>query len=198
MRGYEVHNYLSEEDLRNRIQNYLEQYLSLKELPLNKEAGPFYSLHFPDDKSLRLGEYIPIGTSFRDGAVKVKFQFKYAKSDDDWFGVFFRQGNANPWLGGYLLYVRKNGSLELAELPNVRLLQKKDYGDLNLQTDHTIHFAVDGNRLRACLDDKFEACLETEELNFQSYGYLGLNCYNTEVTFSCVETVCRDTINFLS
>lgn len=199
VRGYEVHNYLSEEDLGDRIQSYLEQYISIKELPLNKEAGPFYSIYFPEDKNLRAGEYIPIGTSFRDGAVKAKFQFKNVKPEDNWFGIFFRQTYANPWRGGYLLYVRKNGSLEIVDMPNVGLLSpKKDYGDLGLNTNHTIQFAVDGNKLRTCLDDKFEDCLEIENLSFQSHGFFGLFCYNAEVTFSSVETVCRDTINFSS
>jgi hypothetical protein len=116
------------------------------------------------------------------------------ESDDDWFGIFFRQTYANPWLGGHLLYIRKNGSLEIVGLP-VQLLQKKDYGDLGLATNHTIQFAVDGNKIRACLDDKSEDCLETDSLNNQSHGYFGLHCYNTEVTFSSVETVCRDTIS---
>jgi len=196
VRGYEVYNYSSEENLRNKIENYLEQYLSIKELPLNIEAEPFYNLFFPEEKSLRSREYFPIKTSFRDGAVKVKFRFEYAKTDEDWFGIFFRQSHANPWLGGYLLYARKNGKLEIVELPNVDLLKKLDYSDLDLGTYHTIQFAVDGNRLRACLDDKFEGCLETGNLNIQSYGDIGLYCYDTEVTFSFVETVCRDTIAF--
>lgn len=198
VRGYEIHNYSNEEDLRNKIQNYLEQYLSIKELPLSKEAGPFYSLSFPEDKDLRPGEYIPIGAAFRDGAVKMKFRFKYAESNGDWFGIFFRQTHGNPWLGGYLLYVRENGSLELVDLPNVGLLNKRDYGEIGLETTHTIQFAVDGSRFRACLDDKIDDCLETENLKFQSYGYLGVFCFKTEATFSSVEAVCRDTISFSS
>ena len=198
VRGYEIHNYSTEEDLRKRIENYLEQYIAIKELPLSREAGPFYSLFFPDDKDLRRGEYIPAGAAFRDGAVKVTFRLKSAESDEDWFGIFFRQTHANPWLGGYLLYVRRNGSLELVDLPNVGLLSKKDYGEIGLGTTHTIQFAVDGSRLRACLDDKIDDCLETENLKFQSYGYFGFHCYKTEATFSSVESVCRDAINFSS
>lgn len=195
VRGYEVQFYTTEEDLRNKIQSYLEQYISIKELPLSKEAGPFYGLYYPQEKDLRPHEYIPIKTSFRDGAVKVNFQFKSAKLDSDWFGIFFRQNHPNIWLSGYLLYARKQGSLEIAALP-VNLLQKQDYGDLGLGVQHTIQFAVDGNRLMACLDDKFEGCLGTEALDFQSPGSIGLYCYDTEVKFSLVETVCRDTITF--
>ncbi len=196
VRGYEINNYSTEGDLKERIENYLEQYISIKELPLSGEAGPFYDLSFPEDKDLRRGEYIPTTLTFRDGAVKVKFRLKYAESDDDWFGIFFRQTHANPWLGGYLLYIRKNGSLELVDLPNAGLLKKKDYGGIDLETTHTIQFAVDGSLFRACLDDRVDDCLETENLEFQSYGYFGLFCHRTEATFSSVESVCRDTIGF--
>ena len=51
----------------------------------------------------------------------------------------------------------KGGSLEIASLP-VNSLEKQDYGDLGLDVPHTIQFAVDGNNLMACLDDKFEGC----------------------------------------
>jgi hypothetical protein len=198
VRGYEIHNYSTEGDLEKRVENYLEQYISIKELPLTREAGPFYILSFPEDKDLKQGEYIPTKAAFRDGAVKVKFRFKNAESGVDWFGIFFRQTHASPWLGGYLLYVRKNRSLELVDLPNVGLLKKKDYGEIGLETTHTIQFAVDGSRFRACLDDKVDDCLETDNLKFQSYGYFGLYCFKTEVTFSSVESVCRDTIGFSS
>jgi hypothetical protein len=195
VRGYEVQFYTSEEDLRNKIQSYIEQYIAIKDLPLSKEAGSFYRLYFPQEKDLRRHEYLPIQTSFRDGAVKVKFQFKSARLGEDWFGIFFRQNLPNVWLSGYLLYARKEGSLEIASLP-VNLLGKQDYGDLGLDVPHTIQFAVDGNKLVACLDDKFEGCLKIDGLDFQSPGSVGLYCYETEVKFSFVETVCRDTITF--
>jgi hypothetical protein len=195
VRGYEVQFYTSEEDLKNKIQNYIEQYVAIKELPLSKEAGPFYRLYYPEEKELRPHEYLPIETSFRDGGVKVKFQFKSARSGEDWFGIFFRHNPPNVWWSGYLLYARKGGSLEIASLP-VNVLNRQDYGDLGLDVPHTIEFAVDGNKLVACLDNKCEGRLETEGLDFQSPGSIGLYCFETEVKFSFVETVCRDTITF--
>jgi hypothetical protein len=196
VRGYEVKGYSNEKDLHGRISNYLKQFLSIKQLPLNKKAGPFYGLHYYHSRKVKHGEYVEPLSTMRDGAASVKFQFKNVESDEDWFGVYFRHGHVNPWIGGYLLYARKNGSLELVELPNVRMVEKRGYGDLAINKSHILQFAVDGNKLVACLDDKRKRCLETDKLRIQSPGFISVGCHKSEVEFSCMEIVCRDTINF--
>jgi hypothetical protein len=196
VRGYEVNNYSSERDLYKKLRDYLNQYISIKRLVLGKKAGPFYGLHYPNSKKVKHGEYVPPLATMRDGATRVRFKFKYVETDEDWFGIFFRHGDVNPWIGGYLLYARKNGSLELAELPSVRIVEKKEYGDLGLNRNHMLQFAVDGNKLAACLDNRVGGYMETDKLRIQSPGFISIGCHKSEVLFSRAETVCRDTINF--
>jgi hypothetical protein len=214
VRGYEVNNYSYEKALRKRLEDYLNQFLDIKELPLSRKSGPLYSVHFLKAEpieherireipkgGLPPGAGLPFkrvpGFSMRDGALRAQFQFRSAEKGEDWFGVYFRYGSENPWAGGgYLLYLRKNGMLELAELPNVRILRRKKYPALDLNRNHTLQFKVDGSNLVAWLDRKVRKCLETKKLNIQSPGRVAFGCHGSKVTFSHAETVCRDTINF--
>jgi hypothetical protein len=200
VRGYEVNHYSNENNLREKIENYLEQFLSIKTLPLSKKAGPLYAIHIRKTEALEhTNGAFPVRylSSMRDGALRVKFKFISAKSNMDWFGIHFRYGSQNPWATpGYLLYVRKNGMLELAELPNVRLLKRRKYPALRLNQNHILEFTIDGSNLSAYLDNQLNKQLKIKDLNIQSPGNIALGCYRSEITVSKAETVCRDTIEW--
>jgi len=196
VRGYEINNYADENELYELIENYLERFLSIKQLPLSRKAGPFYQLSFKDAQRIRHSQVLPV-TTMRDGALRVRFKFLSSESAIDWFGIYFRYGSHNPWAGlGYLLYVRKNGMLELAELPNIRIVKKKRCGGLALKKEYVLEFGVDGSNLAANLNGEVSRGFEVRGLNIQYPGNVGIGCFNSEVVFSRVETVCRDTINF--
>jgi hypothetical protein len=201
VRGYEVNHYSSENNLRDKIKNYLEQFLSIKELPLSRKAGPLYANHILKSETLKhTNQAFPVRylSSMRDGALRVKFRFISAVSKMDWFGIYLRYGSQNPWAGkGYLLYVRMNGILELAELPNVRVLKHKKYRSLKLNQSHALQLAIDGSNLSACLDNQLNKQLEINDLNIQSPGNVAMGCYRSEITVSRAETVCRDTIEWV-
>lgn len=200
VRGYEVNHYSDETDLGQKIENYLEQFLSIKTLPLSKKAGPLYANYIRKKEVLKhINGAFPVRylSSMRDGALKIKFKFVWANSNMDWFGIYLRYGTQNPWtVPGYLLYVRKNGMLELAELPNVRILKRKKYPALMFNRNHILQLAIDGSNLSAFLDNQLDRHLEIRRLNIQSPGNIALGCHRSEITVSKVETVCRDTIEW--
>lgn len=195
VKGYDTRRYRNEKELRNQIEKYFRIFLSIKELPLSKKAGRFYKIQFYQEQQIKHGEIMRI-ISMRDGALKVKFKFKKAKKED-WFGVFLRSSRPNPWMGGYLLYVRKDGSLELAGLP-VNILKKKKYAPLKDNEEHTLHLGIDGDVLAAYLDGNSKNCLRIRDLDDQSSGDVYLSSHGRESTivFKEVETVIRDTVNF--
>lgn len=195
IKGYETYRYRNEKELHNQIEKYLRIFLSIKDLPLGKKAGSFYKLQFYDERPIKHGEVVRI-ISMRDGALRVKFKFKRA-GEEDWFGVFCRSSRPNPWTGGYLLYVRKNGWLELAGLP-VNLLKKRKHSPLKNDEEHILQFEIDGDDLVAYLDGNLENQLSIKNLDYQSLGDVSVSCYgkNSDIAFKKVETVVRDTVNF--
>lgn len=198
IRGYEVNKYSNEADLSRRIEEYLNLFLSIKELPLTEAADEFYKLYFLKEEIIHRSDTFRIIPAFkmRDGAVKVKFKFKEVVGEDGWFGVHFRYGT-HPWMGGYLLYIRQNGKLEMAEMPRVNILRLKKYTRLKIDEEHLLQFGVDGDDFVACLDGRTKNLLRIRRgLNNQSPGLVGISCYECTVSFKEVETVIRDTINF--
>jgi hypothetical protein len=195
VKGYETRRYRNGNELRSQIEKYLRIFLSIKELPLSRKAGHFYKIQFYGEQSIKHGLVIRV-TSMRDGALRVKFKFKKGEQED-WFGVFIRSSLPNPWMGGYLLYIRKNGSLELAGLP-VNLLKKRKTSQLMNDEEHVLQFGVDGDNLVAYLDDNLKKCLRIQGLDDQSPGDLSLSCHgrDSDIVFREVETVVRDTMNF--
>ena len=100
-------------------------------------------------------------------------------------------------MGGYLLYLRKNGSLELAGLP-VNLLEEKKYSELKNDEEHVLQFEIDGDNLVAHVDNNLKKCLKIRGLDDQSPGDESLSCHGSDsaIVFREVETVVRNTMNF--
>lgn len=203
VKGYEVNHYTSEEDLFRKIRDYMERFLSIKELPLSRKAGPLYVKHIyaskPEIMQHEEGQPLPVrplSPMMRDGALRVKFIFKSAKTDTDWFGIYLRYG-LHPWAGpAYLVFARLNGSLELAELPHIRILKTIKYSAISRNDSQILEVAFDGSNLSACLVNQSNKRLEVDNLLIQSPGNVGLGCYRSAVKISSAETTCRDAIEW--
>ena len=98
----------------------------------------------------------PEGFRMRDGAVRAEFQILEAKTPEDWFGIYLRVG-ANLLMGGYLVYVRQNGLLEVAAYPGPQVLQAVSTGQsISGRQILTIEFE----------NDYLEARLGATQLNY--------------------------------
>lgn len=208
IKGYEVNKYTDPSSLRSMIESYLDRFLDIKRMPLNEHQIPYYKILFPKEQTI--GEENPgnaiapsswlTGPLFamRDGEIKVKFRFAWTELDEDWFGIFLRSGQENPWNGGYLVNVRKNGSLELTMMPAAAILVPKHYDALEIDKEHTLHTKIDGSNLVASLDEDFTDCLKFGNLTIQSYGFVSLGCFRSKVIFKEFQAINRDTIEFSS
>lgn len=203
VKGYDVDFYRDEADLRARIGNYLKQFLEIKDTPLNKTAGALYSRKLWSGKEFKHSQQerqlLPIHQIgfMRDGAIRLKFRFQSVENPTVWFGIYFRYGGENPWLSpGYLIYVRKTGALELAELPSVTIIRKIKYPQFELKTDHLFEVAFSGNKLNAIIDGA-QKMVKADELLIQSPGKVSIGNVDSVVKVSRVEIVSRDTINTL-
>lgn len=202
IKGYYVYQYPDGAQLFARLEKYLDMFLRIKALPLNRTAGPFYK-RYPKSIGEKLSLSREIGgwgyaelATMRDGEVIVTFSLSSTNGSDpkDWFGASIRYPS-KPWGGGYLIYVRRNGNLEIAQMPGIDVLQEKRYPALKPNQNHTLHFKVDGSNLVAWLDGNSKNFIQVSDLINQSFGRVALACFNSKVKVKSIKTVCRDTID---
>jgi hypothetical protein len=213
IKGYYVDHYPNSKALVKKLQDYLDMFLRIKNLPL-ENGVPFYKSYPPITLDHLRGDYTPENLKanlnrfsypiyhplqrMRDGELKVTFAFtETAKEDEAWFGAYFRsEYSFAPWLGDYIVTMRQNGVLGLPKWPRYDLIQQTKYEPLSLNKKYIFHLKVDGNHLSVWLNDDFENALRVNDLENQSYGYLAVACFAGKVRLESIETVCRDTIEF--
>ena len=126
----------------------------------------------------------------RDGAVKAEFEILNAKTPDEWFGIYFRVG-ANFLMGGYLVYVRERGSLEIAVYPGPKVLKAVNIGQaVSGRQILTVEFENDYAEARIG-----SSSLELGRLSQQTIGQVFPAAWNTDVDLHSFEMICRDTID---
>ncbi len=164
IRNLEVHQYKDEDQLTKIITKYLKLFLEIKNLPVTDQ---FPQLYFREPGLIELRALqkrialdvqsnCPEGFRMRDGAVRAEFQILEAKTPEDWFGIYLRVG-ANLLMGGYLVYVRQNGLLEVAAYPGPQVLQAVSTGQsISGRQILTIEFE----------NDYLEARLGATQLNY--------------------------------
>jgi hypothetical protein len=194
--------YKKQGELQKIIEDYLEMFLKIKNLPLSNLAGKVF-VH-TDDLILeqRPDWNVHQLMSFRDGEVKVMFKLVQTRFDlspadltQSWFGISVRFGNL-PWLAGYTIYVRKNGMLEVARMQDVKIIVKKQLPALENGTAYILHMIIDGSYLRAWLDGHEADYVEATDLENQEYGLVSLANFRCSTKILSADAVCRDTLNF--
>jgi hypothetical protein len=200
VRGLEVFTYKDKDELLKRIGAYVHLFLKIKGLPLAPAAGPLYRDNvFFGEKRLRANAPGGINVeviqnfSMRDGAVQAVFKFEAFQSPDDWFGVYFRFGH-HPFLRSLLVYVRQNGSVEIAEYPGVNVIARGNAPSaLAINKENTLLVELDGDTAKVGLDGL--DIISVDNLSVQSRGNVAIAAWQSEVLCQNVEVVCRDTIN---
>lgn len=136
IRNLEVSQYKDQKELTKTITNYLDIFLEIKKLPITDQ---FPQLYFKEPELIKLRAFdkhqdkldiqsnCPDGFKIRDGAVKAEFEILNAKTPGDWFGIYLRVG-MHFLMGGYLVYVRQSGLLEMAVYPGPQVLRVIDIG----------------------------------------------------------------------
>lgn len=90
-----------------------------------------------------------------------------------------------------LVYVRKNGNIEIATYPGPNIISSAPSSQRNMSGDKTLTIEIEGSAIKASIDN---INLEYNRLNIQHLGYVLFGCYQTRSQFSNTQIVCHDTI----
>lgn len=204
--GFDIQNldvckYTDEDTLFDKIKKYLEVFFTIKNLNFSEGYGNLYkkisesiSLPGTDAEVNKAGWwfYLIDNFSFRDGAIKLNTKFIHCLNDDSWVGIFFRNA-PHIYLGSCLLYIRKNGSMELAEYEfNIKIRYKKLLpNSIDLDKDINLLLEIENNQIKVNVNGEN---IIIPELKQQRNGGIKLSTYECRASFTNIELVDRDTI----
>jgi hypothetical protein len=199
IRNLEVYQYKDDDQLTKAITDYLDIFLEIKKLPITNQ---FSQLYFKEPQLIELRTLqkqdaldaqsnCPPDFKMRDGAVKVEFEILNAKTPEDWFGIYFRVG-VNLLMGGYLVYVRQNGLLEIAVYPGPQVLQAVNIGQ-PASGRQVLMIEFENDYAEAQIGS---VKLKISNLSQQTIGHVFPAAWNADVDLHSFEMICRDTIDW--
>lgn len=195
IQNLEVFQYKNEDELAKKIIAYLDTFFRIKQLPISKNFAPLYCEEpFPIqlkacEKEFDVQTNCPASFIMRDGALQVEFEILNVRGEDNWFGVYFRAG-ASPLMGSHLLYMRPNGSIELAVYPGPRIIEAFSAGP-PISGKQTLAVQFENNYLELQLGD---ARYHTDKLSHQTAGRVLVAAWFADVDVCSLAMICRDTI----
>ena len=205
IQGFKADEYGNVENLISIIKDQLSIYLEIKKQNFDK--------YFPENyTSIKEGSLtannavIPIKLSkpIKNLRLRLEYKFINVSDDQDWLGIHLRASpvSVQP---SELVYVRKNGSLEVVTLPTGRPApvpgKDKENNNNRMSDGFTrLELILDGNKLLAATSDKE---LLDDSTQLESFGsiYLQANGHNQEkredlsIEYRNVEIISLDTIN---
>jgi hypothetical protein len=204
IQGFKADKYDNVDKLISIIKDQLSIYLDIKKQNFDK--------YFPESYTSMKGgsltannAVIPIALSkpIKNLRLRIEYKFINVSDDIDWLGIHLRASpvSVQP---SELVYVRKNGSLEVVTLPTGRPpvpSQDKENKENIMSDDFTrLELILDGNKLLAATSTKE---LSDESIQLESLGniYLQANGHNQEkrdnlsIEFRNVEVISLDTIS---
>ena len=205
IQGFKADEYGNVENLISIIKDQLSIYLEIKKQNFDK--------YFPENyTSIKEGSLtannavIPIKLSkpIKNLRLRLEYKFINVSDDQDWLGIHLRASpvSVQP---SELVYVRKNGNLEVVTLPTGRPApvpgKDKENNNNRMSDGFTrLELILDGNKLLAATSDKE---LLDDSTQLESFGsiYLQANGHNQEkredlsIEYRNVEIISLDTIN---
>jgi len=192
------------EELKKIIIEYLKTFFMIKQLSIsNRSSNLCWKRQKMELRSKplidRINHFIhkPLGYGnymMRDGAVRVVFEVvEEKKSDDNWFGIYFRSSHS-PFMGSYLLFVRPNGRIELAVYPGPHNIETEEICR-KTKGEHTLLIEFDNDQVNVDFDGK-SYFQQQNILTRQTRGYVHVAAWNADIDVHSVEMICRDTIDW--
>lgn len=121
--------------------------------------------------------------------MRATFQMLKAKSMDDWFGIYFRSA-ATPLMGSHLVYVRKNGMIEVAVYPGPKILDTFSLGR-PISGRKTLTIEFENEHLEIGIG---RVHFQSNRLSHQIVGRVLFAAWQSDVDVDHAEMICRDTI----
>jgi nucleoside 2-deoxyribosyltransferase len=198
IRNLEVRPYKTEAELAKRIMAYLDTFFKIKKIPISKEFAPLYCeepvvplLLRGMKTELDLQSKCPSDFLIRDGAVQVDFEILNVRTQDDWFGIYFRAG-ANPLMGSHLVYARQSGMIEIAVYPGPHVIETLSTGK-KIAGRQSMLIEFENNQLKLQMGKDH---LKTDKLSHQTAGRVWQAAWHANVDVHSVKMICRDTIEW--
>jgi len=200
IRNLEIFRYSDFESLFSTISDYLKIFFEIKKIPISNVIPQLYQ----DETALpiklqakmnqfKLKQVFSPDFMIRDAAIEVEFDIIDVRKDEDWFGVYFRSG-IPPTQRSNLVYVRKNGILEVAVYPGPRVIERYDLGK-NITGRNILKMEFDNNYLEISLGSNV---YKTNKIYFQEMGLIFLAAWYADVDVYSARMICRDTIELNS
>ena len=201
IQSFKVDRYTNENNLYDKIVKYIEAFLKIKKLPFSEEYKSLY-IKIPEAIFLpgtepeigkdKLWSYPIKDFLFRDGALKLEAEFVNCLNDESWIGVYFRLAR-HVYLGSYLIYIRKNGLVELAEYElNLKVVHKKQlFNSIDLNANINLLLEVENNQVKATVNGH---SFIIPKLKQQRNGGIMLATHECRAQFKNLELINRDTI----
>ena len=177
---------------------YLDTFFKIKQLPISKEHAPLYCEESCPIRLRAVKTDFDITSNYlsnfimRDGAFRVAFEILEVKPPDNWFGVYFRAG-ASPFMGSHLVYVRRNGNIEIAVYPGPRVIEVFPTGS-EITGIQTLTVQFENDYLELQLGNVRH---QTYRLRHQIAGRILPAAWKADVNVHSVEMICRDTIEWM-
>ena len=198
IRNLEVYQYKNESCLFDKIKKYLDTFLIIKQLSISNEHGQLYCEEptLPIElraisKGLDIQSNCPSNFIIRDGAVQVDFEIFQTKGEGDWFGIYFRAGTS-PLMGSNLVYVRKNGMIEIAVYPGPRIIEKFNINE-SIEGRQTLFVQFENNHLELQIGSHI---FTSDKLSHQTVGRIWQASWQANVNVYSAKMICRDTIEW--
>ncbi|MFA6571111.1 MAG: hypothetical protein WCT77_07725 [Bacteroidota bacterium] len=207
IRNLEVHKYKDEGDLFDKIIKYLDTFFKIKELPFSDKLGKFY---FKKEVPFELiginNTSFPFAShteddylKMKDGSVKVEFEItkllegQVEEIRKNWFGIYFRSALDNLNLSN-LLYVRKNGKVEIAQYSGQYSIQNIwDYGS-DILGRNILEFEFNNNYIKVKFNGKDFPSKEVSL--YQNFGVITFAVWGVNAIVYSVEMISRDTMEW--
>ncbi|MDD5427720.1 MAG: hypothetical protein PHI58_00590 [Candidatus Omnitrophica bacterium] len=199
IQNFEVYPYKNKGDLLNKIKNYLKIFLKIKNLNFSPKYKSLYKkidfIKLPGGKeNIKKDTFFFTSAlnndSIRDGAIKFKFKFLNNLNHRSWLGIYFRASREFLY-DSYLLYVRKDGSVELAIYPGPKIInvQKlKQPKILNKEVE--LMMEIENNELIVKIN---EQNFNFSNLEKQNSGNMVIAAWECSVQATNIKLINRDT-----
>lgn len=208
IQGFKADKYDTVDKLTSTIKDQLAIYLDIKKQ--NFGDGNYFPENYTStmkiEKLTANNAVIPIKLSkpIKNLRLRIEYKFINVSDDQDWLGIHLRASpvSVQP---SELVYVRKNGNLEVVTLPTGRPApvpgeDKKNNNNTMSDGFTRLELILDGNKLLAATPDKE---LFDDSTQLESFGsiYLQANGHNQEkredlsIEFRNVEIISLDTIS---